>query len=386
MGGDSDLILIVYTSQPKGDLSVDDLAHLVSSARRANSANGITAALLHRDDVFVQWIEGPRHAAEPLYEKIKVDPRHTSVELLVNRPIKTRLFERWPLLLVERSAATLIAENASAPDIASAIASPFTNNNGNDLDAAAKLKPPSPSIEELGSDSALYSVITAFADSIASFEETEFEGHIERALESMNSPQGLIHLVESTGRRLGDLWARDEIDTLRLTVAVMRMHVLSRRYLWSLGPRQRSPDRSWTILVSPIPGETRAINAVLDVGVLWREGWRPRHLFPLDEADLLDALADRWYDVLDLSASGVFGVPNDILMLRRVIEKARVSSVNPNLQVVLAGRLFYENNFASKAVGADVSIGSSAEIGRAMVRAVRNLKANPSGYSEKDWN
>ncbi|MBI1391956.1 MAG: hypothetical protein GC152_04365 [Alphaproteobacteria bacterium] len=391
MGRSHDLILIAYRSRPKDDLALDELARLVSIAREANAATDITAALLHRDDVFIQWLEGPKAAVERLFAKIECDPRHADVEVLVNRTATARLFARWPLLLVERSAkATSSRDGAGrAPTDDGNRIQPQPKLETTDLAAtldaltgSARTHAGHPLTQRLYPN-APDELIQSFADRMASFETAEPIIEARNALEELREPQGLVNLIEGAARRLGDLWARDEIDTLSLTVAVMRMHVMSRRLLWTLGPRQKSPDQAWTILVTPLPGETRAINAVLDIGVLWRDGWRPRHYFPMREHELLAALSEKWFDVLDLVTSGVFGAPQDIVFLRGFIERARNASLNPNLQVVIGGRLFFENNFAGRAVGADASVGSSIEISRAMRRAVRRLEKEsgerPSG-------
>jgi len=90
------LIQLVYTSRPFG---FDDarLASILTEARRCNARDNITGALIVREDLYLQMLEGPEDAVEATYNRIKTDDRHVEVTLLVRRSANTRLFPDWSM-------------------------------------------------------------------------------------------------------------------------------------------------------------------------------------------------------------------------------------------------------------------------------------------------
>lgn len=88
---------LIYRSQPFGfDRAM--LAGILSDARRNNRRDDITGALICRQDLYLQLIEGPAPAIDALYPKIVGDDRHGDVRLLMTDTVGERLFPRWEML------------------------------------------------------------------------------------------------------------------------------------------------------------------------------------------------------------------------------------------------------------------------------------------------
>lgn len=88
---------IIYSSQPFGfDNAM--LAGILSQARRNNARNAITGALICRQDIYLQLIEGPAAAIDALFDNIRVDDRHTNVQLLMQEEASERLFPAWSMV------------------------------------------------------------------------------------------------------------------------------------------------------------------------------------------------------------------------------------------------------------------------------------------------
>lgn len=87
---------VVYASQPFG---FDDLAlaGILNTARRNNTRDGITGALICREDLFLQLLEGQGEVIKSTYDLIRHDDRHTDVRLLVMRAASGRLFPEWAM-------------------------------------------------------------------------------------------------------------------------------------------------------------------------------------------------------------------------------------------------------------------------------------------------
>ena len=87
---------IVYASRPFG---FDELAlrSILLTARRNNTRDGITGALICREDLYLQLLEGPRDKVEAALDRIARDDRHTDLRVLVDEDVSSRLFPSWAM-------------------------------------------------------------------------------------------------------------------------------------------------------------------------------------------------------------------------------------------------------------------------------------------------
>jgi hypothetical protein len=92
----SDLIQLIYSSRPFG---FDDAAlnGILIIARRNNPRDDITGALICRQDLYLQLLEGPEAAVEARYRSIARDDRHLEVVRRVSRQVTERLFPAWAM-------------------------------------------------------------------------------------------------------------------------------------------------------------------------------------------------------------------------------------------------------------------------------------------------
>ena len=89
---------IIYASRPFGfDAAL--LAGILMDARRCNTRDGITGALICRDDLFLQLLEGPDEVVKAAFGRIARDDRHVEVRCLARRTLGDdgRLFPRWAM-------------------------------------------------------------------------------------------------------------------------------------------------------------------------------------------------------------------------------------------------------------------------------------------------
>ena len=81
---------LVYKSKPFGyDQAI--LNGILSDAINYNSKNNITGALICRDDIYLQLLEGPKYEVNLTFEKISNDDRHLEIELLLKAVSYTHL-------------------------------------------------------------------------------------------------------------------------------------------------------------------------------------------------------------------------------------------------------------------------------------------------------
>ena len=99
-----DLKRITYTSRARLDLTDDDLADIHRLARDLNGFNGITGILVFDGIRFLQVLEGPVQAVDELMERLRRDPRHSSIEVREDRSVEAGAFSGWSMELVRVSA------------------------------------------------------------------------------------------------------------------------------------------------------------------------------------------------------------------------------------------------------------------------------------------
>lgn len=87
---------LIYASRPFGydDLS---LTGILLQARQNNARNGITGALICREDLFLQMLEGRRDVVTSTFARILRDERHVDVVNLLSTDIDNRLFPEWSM-------------------------------------------------------------------------------------------------------------------------------------------------------------------------------------------------------------------------------------------------------------------------------------------------
>lgn len=92
------LLQLVYASRPFG-FDASTLTNILFDARRCNTRDGITGALICRDDLFLQLLEGPEKAVEATFARIRADDRHIEVRQLVRQTIgdHERMFGAWAM-------------------------------------------------------------------------------------------------------------------------------------------------------------------------------------------------------------------------------------------------------------------------------------------------
>ncbi|WP_150954896.1 BLUF domain-containing protein [Microbacterium testaceum] len=93
----SDLLSISYVSAASEPFDDDRLNDLLAQSRRSNHEHDLTGMLLYRRGRFFQVLEGPQDAVDELMTKIRRDPRHTGVRVLLSEPIGERRFTEWTM-------------------------------------------------------------------------------------------------------------------------------------------------------------------------------------------------------------------------------------------------------------------------------------------------
>ena len=90
------LTQLIYSSQPFG---FDDamLGGILRQARRNNTRDGVTGALICRHDLYLQMLEGDAEPIAAVFARIAVDDRHLSPVLRWSATGGERQFGGWAM-------------------------------------------------------------------------------------------------------------------------------------------------------------------------------------------------------------------------------------------------------------------------------------------------
>ena len=91
------MICMVYISSATLGLNERIITSIVKASQLNNQQLGVTGILLYNSGNFMQLLEGEAEKVESLYEKIKLDKRHTGVSLLMKETITGKNFHNWQM-------------------------------------------------------------------------------------------------------------------------------------------------------------------------------------------------------------------------------------------------------------------------------------------------
>lgn len=176
-----------------------------------------------------------------------------------------------------------------------------------------------------------------------------------------------LDIIDPAARRLGEHWARDDCTDLEMTLGLCRLQTLVRR----LGPQFARPvaplaRKGRSVLLATSPGEPHMLAIALASEFYLQAGWEAACEFPNDIRDLTQFVRRHRVDVLHLSLSSVFRRDHRLTAMAEAVRLARAASRNPNLVVVVSGRVFVDSPEWTVLVGADAS---SVRIDRAAALA-----------------
>jgi hypothetical protein len=169
-------------------------------------------------------------------------------------------------------------------------------------------------------------------------------------------------LFEPAARVMGDLWLADDCEDWQVTLGMCRLLTLSHDVSAVADGQRPAAPALRSVLVVSQPGETHLLEAALHAELFWRAGWQVRHESPCDDREIVGLVAGHTYDLIDVCLSAAYRRDDWLPRMARTIARARASSMNESLAVLVSGRRFYEDAGAAARVGADGHCPQSSEL------------------------
>jgi len=187
-------------------------------------------------------------------------------------------------------------------------------------------------------------------------------------------------VLEPAARRLGDMWGEDFCSEFELTLALCRLQTAVRVLTAEHPCRRLDNFNQPSVLIVPEPGEMHLLGSVLDSTILDGAGWAPQREFPRTDRALQDLVSASWFDVLDLSLSAALRREHWLPRVTQTIAQARRASQNPQLLVVVGGRVFAEEAEAGTNVGANLASTTAANVDRTILATLNGTWSSTASW------
>ena len=203
------------------------------------------------------------------------------------------------------------------------------------------------SIDQVGSD--LFDILPPIRPE--QMEAGDLIDTVEKLLDASVSVESIcLDLLAPAARGLGDMWVRDECDFIDVTVGCWRlqevMRAMSARTPIDPAPFSKPLPR---VLFAPMPGDQHNFGPMMLDEVFARAGWDSMFLTKPLRREVLDALAQRRFDVVGLTLTR--DCPS--LAISNLIKAMRGVSRNPKISILVGGRMINEHPTIVDEVGAD---------------------------------
>lgn len=86
---------LIYVSNRKPTCTQQEIDNILISCKKNNPPLNITGVLLYSDTKFIQLVEGDAKVIMALYDKIKLDNRHSNPVMISYGAIKEKSFPSW---------------------------------------------------------------------------------------------------------------------------------------------------------------------------------------------------------------------------------------------------------------------------------------------------
>ncbi|MGI9259487.1 MAG: BLUF domain-containing protein [Gammaproteobacteria bacterium] len=88
---------LIFVSPAVSPMNSDDLLDLLHQSKARNERKQITGMLLYKNGHFMQVLEGQEEDVRTVFDEIKRDMRHKSVDILRSGYVITRHFPNWAM-------------------------------------------------------------------------------------------------------------------------------------------------------------------------------------------------------------------------------------------------------------------------------------------------
>jgi len=139
--------------------------------------------------------------------------------------------------------------------------------------------------------------------------------------------------ITGSARLIGELWSRDALDFVNVTIALSRLHRVMHEFSQEFLSEGNAESNGLSLLLMTEPGSQHGLGVFMLSEFFRQAGWRVTLASPQDIVDFKRIFLSDWFDAVVLSISTdrqIDAVSQSLLELSK-------TSVNPNLKIYVGG-------------------------------------------------
>jgi methanogenic corrinoid protein MtbC1 len=156
-----------------------------------------------------------------------------------------------------------------------------------------------------------------------------------------------LSTLAAAAERLGEWWVEDRVSFPQMSVAAGRIFEIMRHLRRMIPPPRDDIGPERQALFATVPGELHTMGATMAADLFRNRGWEIDLRVGYEHEELMQAVANRSYRVIGLSAGGVAGV----VPLARCVVAFRIT--HPTARIFVSGAVVTEVPGINDIVGVD---------------------------------
>ena len=139
--------------------------------------------------------------------------------------------------------------------------------------------------------------------------------------------------ITGSARLIGELWSRDALDFVNVTIALSRLHRVMHEFSQEFLSEGNAESNGLSLLLMTEPGSQHGLGVFMLSEFFRQAGWRVTLASPQDIVDFKRIFLSDWFDAVVLSISTdrqIDAVAQSLLELSK-------TTANPNLKIYVGG-------------------------------------------------
>ena len=159
----------------------------------------------------------------------------------------------------------------------------------------------------------------------------------------------MVDLLAPAARLLGEYWEDDRCDFVDVTMGLWRLQEVVHEIAARAPAERMLAAGGHRALFASMPGDQHNFGTVVIDELFCRDGWVTDRMSGAETPDLIKRVGEHWFDLVGLTVSCDCHIAN----LTSVIAALRNVSKNPQLSIMVGGRIFANDPDLAISVGAD---------------------------------
>jgi methanogenic corrinoid protein MtbC1 len=166
-----------------------------------------------------------------------------------------------------------------------------------------------------------------------------------------------MELLVPAARRLGEYWEEDTASFTDVTIGLGRLQQVVRALGWKTPSAHDNARLGRSAFFALGPGEQHMFGLFIIEDFFRRAGWRTWIETAATNLEVIETVRGHWFDLFGMSLS----VDTHLDEVAATIRAVRAASRNPNIFVMVGGRLFLDQPELLTRAGADATASSGGE-------------------------